>query len=171
MNKLKQKLTQFKLFIQQTFRAYPHAYLLFGFIVLTFIVSLANDAYFGDLFKTTQLQTRPPEIIKPTYMTVLSVEPESGIKQSFDTFMQFTVLFSDAIDPASVQVTTVPSHSVGHSVTGNKIRVFPRTPWKFEVGYEITIQAKATSGLALEEPYVYNMYLATPTDSSVYDVF
>lgn len=157
--------------IQVKFRQYPHAFLLFAFVLLAFMFSLVNDAYFDNIFSVTRVPSSPPVVVRPQYITVLSESPDSGVKQSFDTFMQFTVLFSDPLDPASIKITSRPEHPLGHALEGNKLRVFPRANWVFDRGYEITIDAKSVSGLVLEEPYTYNMYIATPTDTSEFNVF
>jgi hypothetical protein len=157
--------------IQTKFRQYPHAFLLFAFVILAFIVSLANDAYFENLFTVTRIPASPPVIVRPEFIEVVSVTPESGVRQSFDTFMQFTVVFSSPIDPASVKITSKPAHPLGHALDGNKLRVFPRANWVFDRGYEISIEAKSVGGLTLEEPFTYNMYIATPTDGGEFDVY
>lgn len=164
-------IRKLKNIFQAKFREYPHAFLLFAFVLLAFMFSLANDAYFDNIFSVTRVPSSPPPIVRPQFITVTSVSPESGVKQSYDTFMQFTVLFSSPLDPASIKITSRPEHPLGHALEGNKLRVFPRANWVFDRGYEITIDAKSVSGLVLEEPYTYNMYIATPTDASEFEVF
>jgi hypothetical protein len=168
---MKEKLLYYKNLISQTLHKYPHIFLLGAFIILTFIVSVANDAYFGSLFNQTTPNITQPTVTKPVYMKILEVTPETGIKQSYDTFMQFTVLFSDNIDPASIKITASPEQPLGYEVTGNKLRVFPKANWEFDLGYEITVDAKSTSGLVLEKPYVYSMYIALPADGTVFEVY
>ncbi len=168
---MKQKLLYFKTLLIQTMHKYPHVFLLGAFIVLTFVVSLVNDAYFGSIFEQTRPNTVRPEVITPVYMNVVEVAPETGIKQSFDSFMQFTVSFSENLDPASIKVTSSPQHPLGFEVQENKVRVFPLATWEFDLGYEVTIEAKATSGLTLKDPYVYSMYITLPADTSVFETF
>lgn len=165
------KLNDIKNKLVELWHKHPHIFVIFLLILLSVVASLANDAYFERVFKSTPIQSTTVVPSKPVYMKILSISPDTGIKQSYDTFMQIHIAFSANIDPVSVKVSSTPAHNIGFEVTGNKVRIYPRMPWEYEVGYLLNIDARSTGGLVLEEPLEYSQYIAIPADGSVFNVY
>lgn len=155
---------------RQIYDAYPQAVVILTILVLITLSILLSDTLNAPFLPARYEVTNPQQIVDSRkYLRVVSVDPASGPKQSFETFMVIRVTFSEPIDISSVSITSVPNHNIGFKLkegSKNVLQIFPRDAWVYDKAIQMEIQAKGITGNPLRAPFVYSQYLVTPPDAA-----
>lgn len=156
--------------LRQIYETYPQAVVILTIAVLITISIILSDKINAPFIPTPYEVTTPPQTADSRkYLTVVSVDPVSGPKQSFETFMVINITFSEPLDLASVSINTTPKHNIGFKLKeGNRnvLQIFPKDAWVYDKAVQLEIQAKGVTGNFMKSPYVYSQYLVTPPDAA-----
>ncbi len=110
----------------------------------------------------------PPVVTTAPALTLISVDPPSGKRESIDGFTPTAFKFSAPVDQSSVKASTSPTNLLRITVFPEKpdtVFVEPqKTAWQTGVEYVITIKAglRGTSGEELKEDIVYSFSNTPP---------
>lgn len=155
---------------RQIYDSYPQAVVILIILVLITLSVLLSDTLNAPFLPARYEVTNPQQVVDTRkYLNVVSVDPASGPKQSFETFMVIAITFSEPIDIGSISITSVPNHSIGFKLkdgSNNVLQIFPKEAWVFDKAIQMEIQAKGITGNPLRAPFVYSQYLVTPPDAA-----
>ena len=155
---------------RQIYDTYPQAVVILTLLTLITLSILLSDKMNAPFLPTPYEVVTPPQIVDSRkYLSVVSVDPASGPKQSFETFMVISITFSEPLDASSVAITSVPNHNIGFKLKeGSKhvLQIFPKDAWIYDKAIQMEISAKGLTGNFLKAPFVYSQYLVTPPDAA-----
>ena len=156
--------------IRQIYDSYPQAVVILTILILIVLSILLSDKVNAPFLPTPYEVVTPPQVVDTRkYLSVVSVDPASGPKQSFETFMVLHITFSEPIDISSVTISTVPKHNVGFKLkdgSKNVLQIFPRDAWLYDKAIQMEIFAKGITGNVLKKPFIYSQYLVAPPDAA-----